>query len=88
MVARQISIDAYHKKFEILSSKRREVYQYILFNPGCTRRQISKQLTMETSSVSGRVNELLRQGLVMEGNKVLDSYTNVAVSTLYPYHFI
>ena len=36
-----------------------------------SRRQVARGLSMETSSVAGRVNELVKAGVVLETNKIL-----------------
>ncbi len=62
---RESSIEAYHN-FPAKPRQISKVYEYICKNPCCTRREIVKATGYDTSAVSGRVNELLKVGLVLE----------------------
>lgn len=45
------------------------IYEYILANGAATRRQIANDLEMDTSSVSGRVNDMLKTNAVFVSGK-------------------
>jgi len=47
-----------------------------------TRRQIAKITGLETSAVSGRVNDLLKEGVVVESGHVKCSTTSKTVATV------
>lgn len=58
------SIDAYKMILEHLGDCARPVYQVIFERPGVCIGKIGKALNMENSTVSGRVNDLIADGLV------------------------
>lgn len=62
---RETSIDAYHH-FPAKPRQISKVYEYICKNDGCTRREIAWATSFDVSAVSGRVNELIKVGLVIE----------------------
>ena len=68
MTARSISIAAYEKHIE--SGKRDTqwmmIYGYLDQHYPTTRSELSEQLNIRMSSVCGRVNELMKAGMVQE----------------------
>ena len=71
---RTTSILAYAEKLETIGEQQLEVYKTIrYFGKGlgqyCNNRMIGRHLNLANSTVSGRVNELRKLGLVVEYGK-------------------
>lgn len=69
MPVAQTSIDSYNAKkaMELLGPEQARVLKRILaYKKGITRGEIAHSLGMEKSSVSARVNELIKKGVVEE----------------------
>ncbi len=68
MTARQTSADTYHSRsFQSAAHSDCEIIEQLVRHRGpMTRRQIASFLHMETSSVSGRVNELMSNKKLIE----------------------
>jgi len=81
---RESSIEAYHN-FPAKPRQISKVYEYICKRSGCTRREIAHGTGYDVSAVSGRVNELIKVGLVREGDEsVRCMITGKMVMALYP----
>jgi len=72
------TLDMYHENSgiaweairESLGQSQERVYKAILGHPGITRQNISSSIGLPINSVSGRVNDLIKLGLVYEdGNE-------------------
>jgi len=65
---RQSSIDVYHSLQSKFGAQTCKIMAFMNENPqhGFTRREIAKYLSIETSSVAGRVNELVKNGELVE----------------------
>ena len=65
---RQSSIDVYHSLQSKFGAQTCKIMAFMNENPqhGFTRREIAKYLSIETSSVAGRVNELVKNGDLIE----------------------
>lgn len=66
MTARHQSADAYHGIGAKTATDRDIIAQLVRQRGPMTRRQIASFLRMETSSVSGRVNELMEESTLVE----------------------
>lgn len=68
MTVRQTSADTYHSpSFQSAAHSDCEIIKQLVRQRGpMTRRQIASFLHMETSSVSGRVHELVEDGILIE----------------------
>ena len=66
MTARHQSAEAYHGLCAKTSTDREIIAQLVRQRGPITRRQIASFLQMETSSVSGRVNELMESSQLVE----------------------
>lgn len=66
MSARETSAEAYSGIQHKASSDRAIIEQLVRQRGPMTRRQIASFLSMETSSVSGRVNELMHESVLIE----------------------
>lgn len=80
---RDTSIDTYTRLRDYLGDQAMQVYIYIDKHPNITRNEISKESEVNINAVCGRVNELIKQGLVKEGIKRKDYYTGNNVYTLH-----
>lgn len=58
------------------------VLSYIESHAGCHRREIADGLGLPTATVSARVNALLKQGKVVEGERHRDPVTGIHTYTL------
>lgn len=70
MNIKDTSLDTYSKLTNYFGKCQIDIYRYIVDNPGATRREIAKGLEFEINNVCGRVNELVKSGLVIESGKV------------------
>ena len=66
MSARETSAEAYYGIASKAASDREIIEQLVRQRGPMTRREIASFLHMETSSVAGRVNELMTDGIVVE----------------------
>ena len=66
MTARHTSAEAYHGIAGKIATDRDIIAQLVRQRGPMTRRQIASFLHMETSSVAGRVNELVEAGELVE----------------------
>lgn len=64
------------------STKRAQIFNYILEHPGCSRGDIERGLEMKINCVTGRVNELLESGLIREEGCKHDSVSGRSVNCL------
>lgn len=78
---RDTSIEAYHH-FPGKPRQISKVYEYVCKNPRCTRRAIARGTGFDVSAVAGRVNELIKVGLVHEGAPVKCPITGKLVMSL------
>ena len=71
MVMRMTSIRAFEEiqSNGTLGFQEQLIYNYIKNNPKLTRRQIAKDLDLDTSTVSARVNGLLNKNLITDEKK-------------------
>lgn len=71
MVMRMTSLMAFDEiqKNGTLGFQEQLIYNYIKNNPKLTRRQIAKDLDLDTSTVSARVNGLLNKNLITDEKK-------------------
>lgn len=71
MVMRMTSLMAFDEiqKNGTLGFQEQLIYNYIKNNPKLTRKQIAKDLDLDTSTVSGRVNGLINKKLVTDEKK-------------------
>ena len=69
------------------STKRAQVFNFILENPGCSRGDIERGKGMKINCVAGRVNELLGSGLIREDGCKHDSVSGRSVNRLYTVEF-
>jgi predicted transcriptional regulator len=82
MAVQQTSIESYLKlDGECLGRMQTLVLEYIRANPGCSDRQISEALSIRINQVTGRRNELVEFGFVLENGKKADVITNQTVLT-------
>ena len=90
------SINAYRQKKPVLTTDRERVAAYIInetkHGRPVWRRKIARALGMEPSSVAGRVNEILKNGIVIDGleyrvemlpKKAFDQETGVTVQAFW-----
>jgi len=80
---RQTSLEAYTKYEEVLQEQEMKVYEHIIKNNGVTRNEIAEETGIKISSVCGRVNNMLEMGIIFEGEKKEDKYTNSISNALY-----
>lgn len=93
------SINAYRQKKPVLTTDRERVAAYIISETKhgrpVWRRKIARALGMEVSSVSGRVNEIMKNGIVVDGleyriemlsKKTFDQETGVTVQAFWLVH--
>ena len=67
---RETSLLAYSEKLETIGEMQSEVYRVIRnFNNGCNNKMIAKYMKLPINSITGRVNELRKRGLVIEDRK-------------------
>lgn len=84
-MARKTSIDCYYSK---VSKIRAKLYKKILETikkygaDGITRGEIAEICKMEKSTVSARVNELLKFGILYEDGTRKDKYTDITAHIL------
>ena len=64
------------------STKRQEIYDYLIKNPSLTRAELALGLATKLSGVCGRVNELLKEGLIHVGGRKTDFETGRSVEFL------
>ena len=86
MKVSETSLEALEKYIEYFGETQEgEVFEYILRHPHMTRNEISIDTNIKLNAVCGRVNSLIKKGLVEEGEKRLDNYnnTNVRAFTLH-----
>jgi hypothetical protein len=84
------SVEAYREAFagQKFNTQRANVMRAILtlqnnnFNLDCTRRVLSVWLTLPINCVCGRVNELLKAGVIKEGQNVKCATSGKMVATL------
>ena len=67
---RQTSISAI-KDIPVLSINKQEkkILKYVMSRKDCTRHEIAAKLNMETSTISARVNSMLKWGVLEESHK-------------------
>jgi DNA-binding MarR family transcriptional regulator len=75
----QTSIWSYHS-LDDLNNRQREVLRVIRKFGQASNRQIARELDTDISSVTGRTNELVAKGLVVESHKERDPRTNKTVT--------
>lgn len=80
----ETSIQCYHSHQQQFKTQEEIIYDWIATHnkPAPTRREIAKAINLETSSVAGRVNELLAKKLIEESGKRKCSITGIRASTL------
>ena len=61
---------------------RARILEFIRNNPECTRSQISDQMDIAINSVTGRVNELIKDNLVQESGITECPFSGRKVATL------
>lgn len=67
-----------------INARQSEVLQYIYFNPGCTRAEISRyNMYLPINTVSGRVKELLESLMLFENGCKKDSVTGRSANLLF-----
>lgn len=66
---RDTSLWAYGKLQEHIGEKQLEVYIAISRNQGCTRQELEDITGRPINTITGRVNDLMKLGLVLEGDK-------------------
>ena len=81
---KQTSIEAYNdlKKDFKLGTMQQKVLDVMEKDTLYTRRELAKLTDMETSSISGRVNELINYGYLQVSNKIKCQFTNKLVESL------
>ena len=69
-----------------LQGLRLDVWQFINDNPGCTRDDVSRALSLKSSTATARIKELIDEGFVIEpgGRKLNKSGVRAKVLTLNP----
>ena len=82
-MVRETSVDVYHKLKDYLGDVAIKVFIHIDKHPNITRNEIKEETQIPINSVCGRVNELIKYGLVKEGEKRLDVFTKNTVYTLH-----
>lgn len=80
---RDTSLEAYEKLRHYLAESQIEVFKYINQHPHSTRKEISVDTHLSINNVTGRVNELIKVGIVKEGEKRQCCITKNIVNTLY-----
>lgn len=58
------------------------IYSYVKGNPNCTREELREKLSLAANQVSGRVNDLLNHGLLIEPGWKISPRTHKKVRTL------
>lgn len=81
-MAKTTSIAAY-ASMKNADSHRQAIYKFVLGNPGCTRIEISRYAKIPINSVSGRVRELLDDGVLYEKGTAQDPLTKRHGARLY-----
>ena len=66
-----------------VSKQRRGCLEYIHDNSGCTRNEIERGTGYRQASVSGRVNDLMKIGAVVEDGCKKDSISKMSNNKLY-----
>lgn len=64
-------------------SLRKQIYLCIYANPGCTRNDISRHTRLPINSVTGRVRELMIDGVIYEEGTTKDVMTGRHGARLY-----
>ena len=74
---RQTSLEAYKSFKKELQPKEKLVLGALIALKGkATNKEISQYLQWEINRVTGRTNSLFQQGIIKEGEKVIDPSTN------------
>jgi predicted HTH transcriptional regulator len=81
---KQTSINAYTdlKEDFTLGNMQQKVLDVMKQNQLYTRRELSNLTSMETSSIAGRVNELLQYGVLEVNEKVVCPYSKKMVESV------
>lgn len=68
---RESSIDCYHECVVPLleSGQAEQVARYVKRFGKCSRREVARGMKMETGTVSARVNKLIADGVLVEGDE-------------------
>ena len=87
-MVRETSMIAYRSitNSGMLGSQQNQIIHFLRFNKvqnpdwNFTRKEISKILDIEINAISGRVNELIKSGEIVEDERRLCSHTNRLVT--------
>jgi len=76
---KQTSMEAYEKKHLVLLSQRKQIYNFLQMFPNnnFTRQNISDIMKIPINSVCGRINELIKQGKIIEFGTKTNKYSGV-----------
>ncbi len=74
---RKESLDAYERIRYSLPRRERQVYEAFAKIGPATNRQISIETDLEINQVTGRTNQLVKDGIIYGKDKVLDLISNV-----------
>ena len=67
-----------------ISQRQAEILEYVYYNPGCTRTEISRyNMYLPINTVAGRVNELIKSRLVFENGCKKDRVTERSANCLF-----
>lgn len=77
---RETSLEAFmEEKDKTFISQEDRVLNYILKNPRCTDRDISKALSIEINAVNGRRNNLLKKNKIVAVDRIVSKHTGKKV---------
>ncbi len=77
------SLDVFVKLRDYLADSQIEIYKTIIEHPNSTRKEISRHAQKTTENTTGRVNDLMKLGLVCEGKRRECSITKNTAHEIY-----
>lgn len=81
-MVRETSLEIYEKLTNYFGTCQIDVYRYIKEHPKCTRREIERDIEIPINNITGRVNELMKCGIIHEIGKVQCQVTRNNVNSL------
>lgn len=82
---KQTSLDAY-RSIKDLNKKQKRVYEAIKVLQPCTDNRIARYFGVEINRITGRRNELVSKGFVIEHDKIKNSYNRMAIRWKIKHH--
>lgn len=82
-MARQTSINCYHEQVsKFMNKQEARIYNSLLELKEATRGEIAEHLKMEKSTVSARINNMIKYGILIETGKRKDKISGVTNYTV------